>query len=165
MAENEEIKEKETQVPEKKKRSLLTLIIIALVVLTLLGGGGFFAWKNFMTASRTSEADARVAVKDEPGIIIPLDTFIINLADAEDQRYLKVVIKLETWDPAVNEEIQKRMAQLRDAIITLLTTQTYQDVATFKGKTFLRAEIKKRINQYIRKGSIQKVYFTDFVIQ
>jgi len=166
MAEKDQIDEKEVQSPEKKKKSPLVFVLVILVVFVFLGGGTFFALKNNIIAfPGGGDTNTPGHIKDEPGIIIPLDTFIVNLADTDVQRYLKVVIKLETWDPLVSEEASKRMAQLRDAIITLLTTQTYQDVSTFKGKTYLRTEITNRINSYLRTGKIEKVYLTEFVIQ
>jgi len=47
----------------------------------------------------------------------------------------------------------------------LLSSKTFEDIATFKGKTKIRNQITARLNGILMPGSIKKVYFTEFVVQ
>ena len=62
-------------------------------------------------------------------------------------------------------ELEKRKPQVRDSILLLLSSKTFEDIATFKGKTKIRNQITARLNGILMPGSIKKVYFTEFVVQ
>jgi flagellar FliL protein len=49
--------------------------------------------------------------------------------------------------------------------LLLLSSKTFDDIATFRGKTKLRNEITSRLNAFLVPGSIKKVYFVEFVVQ
>ena len=155
-------KEGETQ---PKKESNLKWIIIGMVVLLVLGGGGFFAWKTFLNPEQKDVAEEKTAGMVELGPTFPLDTFIVNLAGTSGERYLKVTMELELKDSSLTAELEKRKPQVRDTILLLLSSKTFEDVATFKGKTRIRNQITARLNGILIPGSIKKVYFTEFVVQ
>ncbi len=54
---------------------------------------------------------------------------------------------------------------MRDAILTLLSTKHYRDIATAEGKTALRQEIKEKVNQLLVNLKAKNIFFTEFVIQ
>ena len=101
----------------------------------------------------------------ELGPTFPLDTFIVNLAGANGERYLKVNMELELKDGKLVPELEKRRPQVRDTILLLLSSKTFDDIATFRGKSKLRNEITSRLNAVLPPSSIKKVYFTEFVVQ
>lgn len=153
--------------PEKAKGKLpLKKIIIGVVALVVLGGGGFFAWQTFMAPKGEEAAKAaEEPVAEEVILSHKLDPFIVNLVDPLGRRYLKVQIELELDSPPTIEETKKHDSQIRDAIITLLTSKSYGDVDSPEGKVQLRQEIISRVNQFLRRGKAQNAYFTDFVVQ
>ena len=61
------------------------------------------------------------------------------------------------------EEIEKRKAQVRDIIIIILSSKTYEDVSSREGKDRLRNEIKDTINSFLVQGKIANVFFTEFI--
>ncbi|KHK03002.1 flagellar basal body-associated FliL family protein [Desulfovibrio sp. TomC] len=94
---------------------------------------------------------------------VPLPAFVVNLADANARRYLKVVLEVEmTGNP---ELLEGNQAKIRDALLMLLSSKTSQDLSTLEGKILLRKEIVDRLNQAIGQPKVSRVYFTDFVIQ
>jgi flagellar protein FliL len=97
------------------------------------------------------------------GKVIPLETFIVNLAGSKGRRIAKVNMELELNGTSVQEEIDKRKAQIRDIIIIILSGKTYDEVASKEGKETLREEIKDTVNAFLTKGKIQSVYFTEFI--
>jgi flagellar FliL protein len=163
---NEEKKEKEgkEEAPEKKGSSL-KWIIIGVVVLLVLGGGGFFSWKTFFNPAEKGAGEEGAATLVKLGPTYPLDPFIVNLAGTGGERYLKVNVVLELKDASLAAEMEKRKAQVRDTLLLLLSSKTFDDIATFRGKTKVRNEITSRLNAFLLPGSVKKVYFTEFVVQ
>jgi flagellar FliL protein len=161
--EDKKEKEKEGAAPPKKG-SNLKWIIIFVVVLSVLGSGGFFSWKTFLNPAKdVSEGSSSMRV--EIGPLFPLDVFIVNLAGTAGERYLKVNLELELKNSSLIAELEKRKPQVKDTILLLLSSKTFEDVATFRGKTKIRSEITARLNGILAPGSIKKVYFTEFVVQ
>ena len=102
--------------------------------------------------------------KDKPvSNNVALPPFVVNLADPNARRYLKVVLEVEmTGNP---ELLEDNTAKVRDALLMLLSSKTSQDLSTLEGKILLRKEIVDRLNQAIGQPKVSRVYFTDFVIQ
>ena len=149
-----------------KKRFLKLAIIGAGIVIIL--GGGFAGWKLFLHKSGDEGAEAAKtenAAKETPGHIVAMDPFIINLADPSEVIYLKVTVNLEVESEIMTEEIQKRMPQIRDAILMLLTSNTADDVKSTGGKLKLQDDMVVRINHFLQTGKVKAVYFTEFVMQ
>jgi flagellar FliL protein len=92
------------------------------------------------------------------------EPFIVNLTNTAGRSYLKVTINIE-MDSGSIDEAKDRNAQIRDSIITLLSSKSYADVGSVSGKYQLRDEIAARINLILAKGKVKSVYFTEFVIQ
>ena len=98
-----------------------------------------------------------------PSNNVALPAFVVNLADGNARRYLKVVLEVEmTGNP---ELLEANQAKIRDALLMLLSSKTSQDIASLEGKILLRKEIVDRLNQAIGQPKVSRVYFTDFVIQ
>ncbi|MEW6669172.1 MAG: flagellar basal body-associated FliL family protein [Thermodesulfobacteriota bacterium] len=155
-----------------EKKGVPLSLVILLVVLVGLGGGGLYAWKagilnRFLGGEKQAHA-SRGEKKEVPLDVGPtrsLDTFIVNLADPLGKRYLKVKMDLELSDEKVIAELDKRLPQLRDTILTTLSSKTYEEIGTLEGKMQLRMEIMARLNQYLKAGKIKSIYFTDFIVQ
>jgi len=105
------------------------------------------------------------AGKSDIGPIYSLDTFIVNLVDPQGKKYLKVKMELELSSEELRMEVEKRLPQFKDTIITLLSSKTYEDVSSLEGKLQLRAELMAMLNQYLTSGSIVNIYFTEFIVQ
>lgn len=145
-------------------------IISILIILAVLCAGGFYAWnsgllKGFGKDKKKAHAAAGIPQKVEMGPIRSMETFIVNLADPLGKRYLKVRMDLELSDEKMVPEVEKRLPQLRDAILTALSSKTYEEIGSLDGKMQLRAEIIAMLNQYLKTGKVTNVYFGEFVVQ
>jgi len=94
-----------------------------------------------------------------------MDPFLVNLADPGQSRYLKITLHLESNQEKPDAEYEKRQPQLRDAILTILSSRHCRDIVTPEGKAALREEIKGKVNQLLVNLKAQNIYFTEFVIQ
>ncbi len=157
----------------------MKLIIILLVVVLLLAGGGFFAYLKFFSAPpATEEGKTEASVKEPgesaeeavqksgmPGTMFPIEPFIVNLAGSEGKRFLKITLDLELDKPELAEEVKARLPQVKDSILVLLSSKTFEEVYTVQGKFKLRDEIISRTNSFLKAGKVKNIYFTEFVIQ
>jgi flagellar FliL protein len=173
MAEQDSKPEEALEATEAAPKSSPKKFILIGLVLLLLGGGGFAGWK-FLWAGKASEKDDQAAVKTgealedvdtSPEIIHQMDPFIDNLLGDRGKRYLKAKLDLEVESEEVKSELKKRTPQLRDAILLLLTSKTFEDVSRPEGKIQLRNELIARINQLLQGGTVRTLYFTEFVVQ
>ena len=161
-----EQEDKETQegAPQRKKVPI-NLIIISILVLCLLGGG-IYVWKSGLLSKDTDSAALdEQEDKQDMGPIYSLDTFIVNLVGGRGKNYLKAKVELELDSDKTTMEIEKRLPQVRDAILTMLSSKSNEDINTLEGKFQLRAEIISTLNQNLKTGKVKNVYFTDFIVQ
>jgi flagellar FliL protein len=161
--------ERDAAAPEEKneqtqsgKKNLLIVIVIVVLAVALAGGG--FAYFQFFKA-RPGEAEARKEErKDTKTGLIAIDPFVLNLA--EQGRFLKVSMQFEITDVTQQQTVNEKMPQLRDAIITLVSSKSAEAVSSPEGKFQLKDEILLRANQAMGKGVVfQNLYFTEFVMQ
>jgi len=164
---DEEKEGQEGQEGAPKKGLPVKLIIIGVLAICLIGGG-FFAWKSGLFSRLSGKKEVKTEAKAgviEIGPIYEMEDFIVNLSGGTGNNYLKVKVSLELDSEIVNAEVVKRLAQLRDSILTLLSSKTYDEVKTPEGKYQIRAEIIANLNQYLKTGKITNVYFSDFIVQ
>ncbi len=168
MAEEEKAQEQEEQGKGGKKK-----LILLIVLLLILGAGGGAAYKFLVLDKKKAESQEKQAQKiieeikatENVGVMFDLGTFVVNLADKDIERYLKVSIVLELKDQKVQQEAQKRLPEIKDAITTLLLTKRSSEIRTPEGIEFLKEEIAKRVNAILPLGGVKNVYFTEFIVQ
>ncbi len=172
IAEIKESKEPESNSPktQKGKKGLIVLIGSLFFLILIATGLIFFLAPSLIPAgiNPSQKETSTEEKKPEPakqGHIYSLDAMIVNLADTELPRYLRIKIDLESVRPKPDEEFDKRLAQLKDAILTILTSKTYSEISDSKGKVKLKEEIVLRANQLFEKFKVKTVYFTEFVVQ
>src|SRR5437879_13842443 len=132
------------------------LMIVVLALVSSAGGGVV----SFMLISRTLGAQAKAAEKPEKAeeekiaemleksAVIPLEPFVVNLADADAARYLRIKISLMVDDKSKLKEVAENQAlqlKVRDVILESLTAKRSQDLINAEGKTKLRHELLEKI--------------------
>lgn len=95
----------------------------------------------------------------------PLDPFLANLADETSSRYLKMSLQVEFVDAEPPAAFEGRLPQIRDVILTLVTSKTFADIRTAEGKERLREDVIDRINHVLAQEAVKSVYFTEFIVQ
>ncbi len=173
-AKDEKEVEKVEEPKEEKKSSFVKVIIIILVMLILLlvlGVGGFIAWTKYIApAIGMAPHGTAPAVKEKVsdttlGPMLPLEPFIVNLAEAGGKRFIKITMELELSNKELENEVKGKIPQFKDHIITVLSSKSMDEVITAEGKFKLKEEIMSRLNQNLRGGTVRNVFFTEFVVQ
>ena len=159
----------QTEEEAPKKKSKKFLFIILGVVILALGGGGFFAYTKFFTPESAIEGNEDVEEHANPleaiGEMYQLEQFIVNLSHPQGKRYLKLKVELELESATAVEMATKASPKLRDVVIMMLTSMTFEEVMTPEGKIQIRDELLERFNQVIRPERVKNIYFTEFVVQ
>jgi len=177
-----EEKVEEAAKPEAKGGMMQKLMLVIAVAVASSISGGVVSWvltsRALATASKAapetpsettpaSEEDP-VSLALEKGGAMSLDTFVVNLADADSARYLRIKVSLMVDDKTKMAEVQGNQAlqvKLRDVILQTLTQKTSQDISNEEGKNKLRHEIQAKVEGYFKNPKLVDVMFTDFVIQ
>lgn len=156
-------------------KSPILLIALAVINMLVVAGVGFMLYKGRQKEAAQpkiehviqGEHDAQEKETHEEksfiGKVVPLETFIVNLSGSKGRRIAKVNMELELQGDNVQNEIDKRKAQIRDIIIIILSSKTYDEVSSREGKDVLKNEIKDTLNAFLTKGKILNVYFTEFI--
>ncbi len=100
----------------------------------------------------------------EFGDTINLKPFNINLGNPLENRYVRLELSLEyKGKDSQKQEIERRMPQLRDAIISVTGKKSREFLLSADGKDQLRKELLIVINRYMSRP-IEAVYITDILI-
>ncbi|TXE83677.1 flagellar basal body-associated protein FliL [Campylobacter peloridis] len=113
---------------------------------------------------KTNAVAARGSDYANIGVMYPLAPFTLNLLSDGGARYVKCTIQLEQNVETLTPELDKKSAIIRDIIIRTLTSKTFEEVSTTKGKERLKDELTGKINEVLTDGFIKNIYFTDFVV-
>lgn len=156
---------------EKRAKKRKLILGGGILFILLLGLGVIFLIPDAIPIklpfNRKEKLISKVKMEESKkiGYLYGFDPIIVNLADTEIPRYLKIRIELEGYSPKPDEEIDKRMSQLKDAIITVLSSKTFKEIYDREGKKKLKEELIHRLEQLLGEHKIKKIYFTEFVIQ
>ena len=160
----------------KKKISLVKILILLLILLVAFAGAGVVAWWLLLgPESAASDDDSKTQPsesEDEPPQAqedtkevgtSELKPFIVNLADSGS--YLKITIALGFGDAEHKQLLESKSMQVRDAILTVLSSKSSKTLSTKHGKMKLKEDIKKATDKLSDlKNVVTSVYFTDFQI-
>lgn len=141
----------DTPLPTRGKKKLLILIAITLVVVLVLAGGAIWFLKHRAAAAAAAAIDedgqpvalAPAERSHTPPVFVPLEPFVVNLADRDVERYAQIGLTLELDDPKVAEEMKVYMPAIRDAILMILAHKTSAELLDRAGKEALAAEIMR----------------------
>ncbi|RJQ45435.1 MAG: flagellar basal body protein FliL [Nitrospiraceae bacterium] len=162
--EKDELQVEKPEEDTKKKKGNIKLLIIIVAASLVLGAGGFAGYKILASKGSSNSAELKEE-KIEKTSIVALDPFVLNLSD--HGRYLKVTIQLEINEPKLEETVKNKTPQLRDTIITLVSSKSLSSISSPEGKFQLKDEILFRANQLMgmEKDAFKNLYFTEFVMQ
>lgn len=149
---------------------------LALCLLAMAAG---FAYWYFALRPQAAQAAAAGAVGTElraapvsrqaPGAPMKFEPFVVNLADAGGQRYLRVGLSLVVAaSPSQVKQIEEhgvKLLRIRSSVLELLSQQVAAEVLTVEGKLALKQSIQERAATVLAPVDVIDVLFTEFVVQ
>lgn len=144
-------------VPVKRGKKKLLVIGAAVLALVLALGGGTVVYLKKRAAhaaavaegdddggaGATANADSSGHEAMGPPTYLPLDPFVVNLADKETDRYAQVGITLEVDNSVVADQMRAYMPSIRNAILMVITRKTSRELLDPMGKEQLADEIAR----------------------
>lgn len=160
-------------VAPKQQKPVLFIILAVVNMLVVAGVGGMLYMSKKAEEAKPgvedviqgeAEQQQKESLADDfIGDLIPLETFLVNLAGSRGRKLAKINMEFEVKGEDVQDEIEKLKPKIRDMVIIILSSKTYAEVSTTKGKDLLRTEIRDQVNLFLTKGQIKQVYFTEFI--
>lgn len=140
---------------------LWPMTLIVMLTIALLGAIVFIVYQNFLAQPT---ADAKKA--PSPDILSEVTTEPLEVTtNLSDETYIKLAVLFQVDNPKAKEELDQRMFQLKDALITSLQSRTKKDVNGDKGLNTLKDELKNKANHLLSSGKVEHVYVTERVTQ
>ena len=154
--------------PAAAKKSRRGLFMILVVVLVLAGGGGGAYWYLFYGKAEAKTAEPEPEPEPTPTGIIPLEPFVVNLADPTGSRFLRVTLSLVVADEALAKEIEEDKVatmRVRSAILELLAQKQSSELVTPEGKNELKKAIAEAASHAAHELKVADVLFSEFIVQ
>jgi flagellar protein FliL len=145
-------------VPKKGKKKLIIMLVAALLLLGGIGGGAYwyFVAKKHAEAAAAEEEDGeesaaakpahKKAAKIDPKAMptyVPLEPFVVNLADRDADRFAQIGITLQVDDVKFAEQMKGYMPAIRNRILMVLAHKTSSELLERDGKEALAAELMR----------------------
>lgn len=144
-----------------------------------------------VTSQESAEDNSEQLDKPERGLVLDLGDFTMNLSDVEPRRYLKANVAVEITNPepdpaaeaeakpagghgapapnpknALIAEMEQYKPAIRDAVITVLTSKTSDELATTAGKELAKQQIAESVNGiFDGEREVIRVSFGQFIMQ
>jgi flagellar FliL protein len=108
-----------------------------------------------------------MALPDDTAVkkVIELQPFIVNLADKDEPRYLRLTVSIGIAEGGEEKTDPIFTTRVRNAILAVLTTKTSEEILTLEGKTALRKQILKAAQAASEEPHVEAIYITDFIVQ
>ncbi len=158
-------------------KRLIKMVIIIVVLLVVVGAG---AWAVYFFigigrgggehgAAGTSMREGPAPLKNPQ--YMPLDTFIVNLADG--RRYLKTTLSLLLDEEKAKAYLAERMPEVKDLVVAELQTLSTEQLRDPKERELLKQRLLTKIESLLPDKNrdwddpkpIKKVLITEFYLQ
>jgi flagellar FliL protein len=137
----------------RKRKLLIGAAALLALVLVLLGVATTLWLRNKAAHAAEEAGNDEVALADpdpqadpaRPPTFLPLEVFVVNLADKEAGRYAQVGITLEVESAIFADQMKGFMPAIRNSILMILAHKTSQELLDRAGKEQLADEIMREI--------------------
>ena len=138
--------------PKKGKKKLIVIVLAVVLLLAVAGGAALFLLKKKAPVEGDEEAEgpaahapaAHAAVDlKHPPTFLPLDPFVVNLADKDADRYAQIGITLEVDDAKFADQMKTFMPAIRNGVLMILAHKSSQELLQRSGKEMLAGQIQR----------------------
>ena len=108
----------------------------------------------------------KLSAKPDPKAIFTLDDFKVNTADRDESHFIRVkfYVAYDGENNKLQTELIDRKIQLRYIILSILNSKQKMEIDTNALKEVLCEEIKNAINNVLKYGEVEDVFYDEFVI-
>jgi flagellar FliL protein len=159
-------------VPQKKSSPLGPIIaVVILVPLLVYGVMDFVIIPRLNSMSGSGGAPAAQASSARGGVKAPgefsteFGTTVVNLAGTGSSRYLRTNFVIASADPKIADIVKENESALRDAAISVLSSQSLGALDNANGREVVRQGLIARFNRLLGAEVVDQIYFSEFVVQ
>lgn len=119
-------------------------------------------------SSKTDNALATSLPNDEDvKAIVELPPFIVNLADTEQARYLRMTVSLgiEGEEGKSEKPDPLFMTRVRNTMLAVLSDKKSDEILSVEGKAKLRKQLLEAAQAASEEPKVHAIYITDFIVQ
>jgi len=98
-------------------------------------------------------------------LLFEVSQIIVNPASTVGSRFLSCSVAFELTKAADLQIFESREIKIRDALITILSARTVDELSDTRSRESLRTNILDKVNQLGDPAKATAVYFKDFVLQ
>jgi len=94
-----------------------------------------------------------------------IESIIVNPAGTAGTRYLSCSVSFELPSNDDKKQFEAKAVQIKDILITILSSKTVEELADVKKRNAMRRQILVVVNKFVEPAKASAVYLTDFVLQ
>ncbi len=105
------------------------------------------------------------AESNKVGSLSRMKGLVVNPAGSRGNRYLAISIVFEMEAPKVKKEMEAKKVIIKDAVLRLLSERTVEELSDPERRDNLKKSLREEANGILSKGEVDRLYFTEFVLQ
>ena len=153
----------DSAITKKSKRSIWIPLLV-LITLAACATAGYSYWR--MNKAPSAAAKAEPPPPAAP-VFFALDTFTVNLGDAEHVFYVGITLRLK--DDATRTRLSEYLPEVSSRLLLLFSRQDAAQLSTDEGKQKLVADIKQTLAAPLISGQpkqeVTDVLYTAFILR
>ena len=151
-------------VAKKGSKGLIKLVLIP-VIIGIQAVAAYYVVFNLLLEDPNKDKTPRQSSTAQPGAFYEIKDLVVNPAGTVGRRFLVMELGLEAKDIKTIDEAQSKEIWMRDAVISLLTKKTADDLLDITQREQLKKEILGEINHRLTKTKFHRIYFTKYIMQ
>ncbi len=120
-------------------------------------------------AEPAAERVAPVASSGEPQFFPIRPAIVVNIPSKSRIRFLQIQVDIMSRDSGVIDDLENYVPLIKNELVSLFSSQTYEDVISQTGRDNLRKEALLRVQKIMSEQAgvvgIEQILFTSFVTQ
>jgi flagellar basal body-associated protein FliL len=169
--------EPEVAPPDAAPKTSKLLLMVAVLCVANAAYSGFSIFKggkksgSSESSHESKEKDKEKEGKDKDGKdkealpSVAIDPLVVNLNEADSNRYLKTTIEIEFTSAAALEDYNRNKKGVRDQLLRFLSSLTVADTLGEPGKAKIQDGIMARIEKEIGPKHVRRLFYSEFVVQ
>jgi flagellar FliL protein len=143
---------------KKKKMTIIAGVVLAAA-----------AYKFVLAPSPTPEevlpVDEGVARIIEEGEVLAVPELIINLADEDQLRYLRVGVAVILEIGVASADVEPKLPIVNDVVVDVMSGKTLAELRAPGAKAEAKVELSERVREAFDDMLVARIIFTSFVMQ
>ena len=157
----------DTAINKKKRKRKIWIPLLVLITLAACATAGYSYWRMQQHPSTDAKAETEAPPPPPAPVFFALDTFTVNLGDADRVLYIGITLRLK--DDATRARLSEYLPEVRSRLLLLFSRQDATKLATDDGKQQLATAIKEAIATPLVAGQpkqeVTDVLYTAFILR